>query len=98
MAANRLVMEQDMTIYHALEMKETLLAALQDCGELELDLSGVGDIDTSGMQLLIMVKREATRQHKLLRLVAHSNAVRELMDFYNMAPFFGDPLYIPAQD
>jgi ABC-type transporter Mla MlaB component len=87
-----------MTIYNALTTKEKLLAALEDCLELELDLSHVGEIDTTGAQLLIMAKREANRQLKSLRLVAHSASVREVLDFYNIVAFFGDPLHIPARE
>lgn len=94
----RLVLESDMTIYNALAAKEQLLAALEGCQELELDLSKVGEIDTSGIQLLILAKREATRQQKSLRLVAHSAAVREVLDFFNVVAYFGDPLLIPARE
>ena len=63
---------------------------------LEIDLSAVGEIDTAGFQLLVLVKREAQRLGKQAHIVAHSEAVRELLDFYNMAAEFGDPLLIPA--
>ena len=94
----RLALEGEMTIYHAQEIKEQMLAGLESCGKLELDLSQVGEIDTAGLQLLIMAKREAGRTGKALQLVAHSTAVREVLDFYDMAAFFGDPLVIPARE
>lgn len=88
----RLSLDENMTIYNAQSIKDRLLAALAECNELELDLSRVGEVDTTGAQLLIMAKREANRQDKSLRLVAHSEAVREVLEFYNIAAFFGDPL------
>jgi len=94
----RLELEDDLTIYNALPLKDRLLAALADCQELELDLSQVSEIDTSGFQLLVLTKREAQRQSKTLRLVAHSAAVREVLDLYNMVGYFGDPLHIPAKE
>ncbi len=94
----RLCLEEDMTIYNALSTKEKLLAALEGCQELELDLSQVGEIDTTGAQLLIMAKREANRHDKSLRLVAHSAPVRDVLDFYNIVGYFGDPLHIPARE
>lgn len=44
----------------------------------------------------MLVKREARRLDKEAQIVAHSEAVREVLDFYNMAAAFGDPLLIPA--
>lgn len=94
----RLALQEDMTIYNALAIKDTLLGALAGCGELELDLAQVGEIDTTGVQLLILAKREANRLGKSLRLVAHSAAVREVLDFFDIVAYFGDPLHIPAQE
>lgn len=97
-AVMRLELEDDLTIYNALALKERLLTALASAQELELDLSQVSEIDTSGFQLLVLAKREAQRQSKTLRLVAHSAAVREVLDLYNMVAYFGDPLHIPAKE
>ena len=44
----------------------------------------------------MLVKREARRLDKEAQIVAHSEAVREVLDLYNMAAAFGDPLLIPA--
>ncbi len=92
----RLAIVDDMTIYNAAMQKQQLLDKLGACGELEIDLSAVNEIDTAGFQLLIMIKREALRQHKQAHLVAHSPAVREVVDFFNMAAEFGDPMLVPA--
>ncbi|NMG65533.1 STAS domain-containing protein [Azoarcus indigens] len=94
----RLAIVDDMTIYNAAAQKQTLIEALCGCDELELDLSTVGEIDTAGFQLLILVKREARRLGKQARIVAHSPVVRETVDFFNMAADFGDPMLIPAQE
>jgi anti-sigma B factor antagonist len=96
-ATTRLFLDGDLTIYEAPAGKDRLLNALAGCQVLELDLSQVGEIDTAGFQLLVLAKREAARQGKTLSLVAHSAAVREVLDFLNMVGFFGDPLLIPAE-
>ena len=96
--SGRVAIEQDMTIYHAEALKGELLDKLQSHQVIELDLSRVAAIDTSGIQLLMLAKRECQKQEKTLRIVAHSPAVHELMDFYNIAGFFGDPLVIPARE
>ena len=95
---HRISPSEDMTIYHALEQKHRLLDALGSTDELELDLMQVGDIDTAGLQLLILLKKEAQRTGKRLAIVAHSQAVRAVIDFCNLAAELGDPLVIPAAE
>ena len=92
-----LCLAKDLTIYHALEQKQELLDALNSADDLELDLSQVGEIDTAGLQLLILLKKEAQRAGKSVRIVGHSQAVSSVIDFCNLAAEFGDPLIIPAQ-
>jgi len=93
-----LAITEDLTIYHALEQKQALLNALAATDELELNLAQVAEIDTAGLQLLILLKKEAQRAGKRVRIVAHSQAVSSVVDFCNMAAEFGDPLVIPAQE
>jgi len=95
-AIRRVGVDGNLTIYEAVPRKLALLSALADCRELELDLSRVGEVDSAGLQLLVLVKQEASRQGKRLALVAHSAAVREILVFLDLAGFFGDPLLIPA--
>jgi len=94
----RLVLSDDLTIYHALAAKEQLLEALANNDAIELDLSHVGEIDTSGLQLLVMAKRDSVAAGKRLSIVAHSPAVRQTIDFCNLASFFGDPVVIAAHE
>ena len=93
-----LSLSEDLTIYHALEQKTALLAALASTEELELDLMHVREIDTAGLQLLILLKKEAQRAGKTLSFVAHSQQVRTVIDFCNLAAELGDPLVIPAAE
>lgn len=83
-----------MTIYHAAELKAPLLDSIARCREMEINLSEVVEMDTAGFQLLLLAKREAVRAGKSLRLVAHSPATLEVLDLYNMASYFGDPVVI----
>lgn len=96
--ANRLAIAEDLTIYQALELKQRLTSALAESALLELDLSQVAEIDTSGLQLLILAKREAARLDKDMRIVAHSPSVRQTIDLCNLGAFFGDPVVITAQE
>jgi len=96
--SRRLTLTEDLTIYHALDQKNTLLDALATSDELELDLLPVSEMDTAGLQLLILLKKEAQRSGKRVSIVAHSQAVRAVIDFCNLATELGDPLVIPAAE
>lgn len=96
--SQRITLQEDLTIYHALDQKGRLLEALSQADELELDLSQVAEMDTAGLQLLILLKREAQKAGKKATVVAHSQAVRSVIDFCNLAAYLGDPLVIPARE
>jgi anti-anti-sigma factor len=96
--AVRLTVDGDLTIYHAAEIKQRLIEGVRGNGVLELDLSHVGEIDTAGLQVLALAKRESARQAHAMHIVGHSPAVREVIEFLNLAAYFGDPLVIPASE
>lgn len=99
MSANqRISLTEDLTIYHAFEQKQKLLDALSTANSLELDLSQVGEMDTAGLQLLILLKKEAQSADKRVVIVAYSQAVRSTIDFCNLTTEFGDPPVIPARE
>jgi anti-anti-sigma factor len=93
----RLTLDTDLTIYNAPAHKLALLEALDQADLIELDLAQVGEIDSAGLQVLLLGKRESLAGGKALRIVGHSPAVQELLDFFNVASYFGDPLVIPAR-
>lgn len=95
--AVHLILDGPMTIYNAGEIKAQLMNGLANTSIVELDLSHVNEMDTAGFQLLVMAKRESQRHGHTLRITAHSQAVRDVIDFYNMDAFFGDPMVIPAE-
>lgn len=96
--ATRLTVIGDLTIYQAMEIKQHLIEGVRADALVELDLSHVGEIDTAGFQLLALAKRESLELDHPLRIVGHSPAVREVIEFFNMAAFFGDPLVIQASE
>lgn len=88
--------EGEMTIYHAADLKPALLDALMQSDEIELDLSSVSELDTSGVQLLMLMKREAVGAGKALKLSGHSPAVLEVFELLGLGGWFGDPQVLPA--
>lgn len=79
----------ELTIFRAMELKPLLVdnPALQT-----VDLSGVTEIDTAGVQLLMLAKKTAQAAQRDVHLVGHSPAVLEVFELLNVAAFFGDHL------
>ncbi|MDP3512102.1 MAG: STAS domain-containing protein [Sulfuritalea sp.] len=94
--ATRLTIEGELSIYDAAEIKHRLIEGIRGAAVFELDLSHVGVMDSAGFQLLTLAKRESQELGHALRIVGHSPAVREVIEFFNMVAYFGDPLVIPA--
>lgn len=76
--------ESDLTIYTVAEWKEALLRALERSPELAVDLSDVSELDTAGLQLLLLASREARQTGKTLTWVAPSNAVSQVVALCNV--------------
>jgi anti-sigma B factor antagonist len=89
--------EGSMTVVRALELKPILIHPLQRSQDLDVDLSAISEIDTAGLQLLVLAKKTAIEKKQELRLVGHSPAVVEMFELLNLAAYFGDPLVIDAQ-
>ena len=64
----------------------------------EIDLSAVTEIDTAGVQLLMLAKRTALEAKRELRLVGHSAAVIEVFELLNVAAYFGDHLVMDSSE
>ena len=91
-----LALAGELTIYRAAELKAELLEAVRRDAELEIDLSGVTELDTCGVQLLMLAKRCAQEQGGSLRLTGHSPAVLDAFELFDLAGWFGDPLVMAA--
>ena len=95
------LIEDDMTIYEAVEQKKELLKTLKKLKkseQMEVDLSNVNEMDTAGIQVLLLLKRTAEKENKIMLLVAHSPASLDVIDRYNLATYFGDPVIISSNN
>jgi anti-anti-sigma factor len=77
-------LEGELSIYSIAELKTTLSEVLAEDARVALDLSGVEDIDTAGIQLLLALKRAAEHRHKHLAFLHQSGPVLQLIDLYNL--------------
>jgi len=95
-AVPALAIAGEFTIFTAATLKQAILDAIAHCGtpEVDIDLSDVTEIDSAGLQLMVMAKREATAQGKSVRFIKHSDPVLDLIDLCDLSGFFGDPVLI----
>jgi anti-sigma B factor antagonist len=93
-APNVLRLDGEFTIFRAMELKPVLLASPPVD---EIDLSGVTEIDTAGVQLLMLAKKTALAQQRNVKLVGHSPAVLEVFELLNVAAYFGDHLVMDSR-
>ena len=91
-----LAISGEFTIFSAAALKQTLLDTIAQGGpgDIDIDLSDVSEIDSAGLQLMVMTKREAAAAGKNVRFVRHSDAVLDLIDLCDLSGFFGDPMLI----
>lgn|SRR3990167_5267842 len=89
--------EGELTIYTAADNKARFLEALSVQDHLELDLSQVTEMDSAGLQLLLMAKKEAGRRNIELSFGQPSQVVMEVLDLCNLSSTFGSPVVIPFE-
>lgn len=92
--ANTFQLEGELCVFHAAELKSQLLNILRPNDETTLDLRGVGEVDTAGLQLLLLVKREAARQGSTVKFVNHSEPVIRAITLTNLASDFADAILL----
>ncbi|MBV8464635.1 MAG: STAS domain-containing protein [Burkholderiales bacterium] len=84
----------ELGIYTVPDIRQQVLALFAAADNIDIDLSGVTEIDTAGLQLMLMTKRE---QGKQVRFCNHSQVVLKLIDLANLGQTLGDPVFISAR-
>lgn len=74
----------EMTIYTAAEQLSELQALLAQCAEIELDLSAVSEIDSAGLQLVMMLKTYPGQHVTRVRIGPCSTAVHALLSMLGL--------------
>ena len=92
--SNTLRIEGELTIFRAMELKPAVLATPP---VTKIDLSGVTDLDSAGLQLLMLAKKTARAQKRDVTLVGHSPAVLEVFELLNEAAYDGDHLEMDSR-
>ena len=85
----RILLDGELSIYTAASQKSALLNAITESGDAEIDLSAVFEIDTAGLQLLLLATREAARQSCRLAFLDHSSVVLEALKLTQLLAVLG---------
>ena len=82
------VFDEDLTIYAIEALKLELSKAIDSYKQFELNLASVEEIDSAGIQLLLGLQREITRQEKGMKLTVMSAPVTKLIKMYGLVDSF----------
>ena len=85
----------ELTIYTAAELKDQLLKQLDQCKKIQLDLSQVEEVDSAGIQVLMLIRKQAIAEEKALTLSQISESLSRYFELYNLWDFF--QLLAPAE-
>jgi anti-anti-sigma factor len=91
----KVFVERNLTIYSAREMKKHLLDLLPVNETIDINLEGVGEIDTAGFQVLLLFKREAERLNKRLILSKTNTIVGEIINLMETDGHFSAEQRVP---
>lgn len=80
----------ELTIYTAEECKKVLDASFAHAGDVDLDLSAIESIDSAGLQLLVLAKKEALARGKKFQLSVSSPAVRDALQLSGLCRYFSN--------
>lgn len=83
----------EFTIFSVADIRTRLQEALTTVDQLSVDLSGVTEIDTAGLQLMLLAKR---KPGKTVGFCKHPDVVLRLMDLANLAQTLDDLLVMQA--
>lgn len=74
----------EMNIYAALDIKSALMKSIEEAEGVCLDLSGVSEFDSAGVQLLLLGARESAQAGKKFAITAKSAEVDSVMRLLNL--------------
>jgi anti-anti-sigma factor len=94
-AATRLSIEGELTIYRAAELKRALIEPLEQKVGLDVDLAKVTELDSAGVQLLLLSQRTAAANQVELRFLELSPAVKAVLELMGLSALLGVPVQAP---
>lgn len=80
--------EDELTIYTASAVAAAVSTALNSHASIGIDLSGVTEIDTAGLQILLVARKEALLHERQVRFIGQNRVVLEALQLMNLINFF----------
>ena len=80
----------ELTIYTAEKNKEALVQAISSCEKLTVDLSKVSQLDTAGIQILLLAYVESKRRGIDIKFKGHSQQITEVLELCRLSQLTGD--------
>lgn len=75
-----LILEGDLTIYYVAQIKDEIFADYEKLGDkVALDLEGVTEIDTAGVQLLLFAKKFFATVHRSMFITKSNESVEVVL-------------------
>lgn len=78
----------ELTIYCAMEFYKQHLQTIKLKALTILNLSGINEVDTAGIQLLIMLFKEISNQQSQCQLKSISSALQEYSNIFSLEGYF----------
>lgn len=89
-----LCLDGELSIFRAMELKQLIFTQPMPS---HIDLSGVSEIDTAGVQLLLLVAKNALATGREVHLINPSPPVSEVMELLNLSTFLDSAPTFTAQ-
>ncbi len=87
---NNIIVEGELIFDNAQQVKDALLARLEKITqekEVNIDLSGLTDIDSSGIQLLIALIKSMQRDKIKYKIIGANTETKEILDLSGLNKF-----------
>lgn len=79
----------ELNIVHAAETRQSWLSLIEPAHQvIEVDLSGVQEMDSAGLQLLLSLSKSSMQEGKQLQLIKPSRVVREVIELFDLGDHF----------
>jgi anti-anti-sigma factor len=80
----QIVFPDDFSIYAISDIKQALLGTMKTPLNIDADLSRVEDFDSSGIQMLLVLKKHTMEHQKEFNITSVSSSVNKLLDVYGL--------------
>jgi len=93
----RVRLGESLDIASAADARSRLLQVSQSSDNLELDLSSLSDIDTAGIQILLALRQQRTRQGARTRMVHPSQPILDAFGLLGLQHVFDEAVVVSRE-